>query len=85
VEDEDEFEGFELSDLKTITTLGIGGFGRVNLVRHIDRDKVYALKILNKQHVKNKNQASFERENSRKISSDALFRAITFLFLNRSR
>ncbi|CAK5082180.1 unnamed protein product [Meloidogyne enterolobii] len=67
-EDEDEFEGFELSDLKTITTLGIGGFGRVNLVRHIDRDKVYALKILNKQHVKNKNQASFERENSRKIS-----------------
>nr|CAD2166166.1 unnamed protein product [Meloidogyne enterolobii] len=56
VEDEDEFEGFELSDLKTITTLGIGGFGRVNLVRHIDRDKVYALKILNKQHVKNKNQ-----------------------------
>uniref|UniRef100_A0A915N1T2 cGMP-dependent protein kinase n=1 Tax=Meloidogyne javanica TaxID=6303 RepID=A0A915N1T2_MELJA len=34
VEDEDEFEGFELSDLKTITTLGIGGFGRIEHVQN---------------------------------------------------
>ncbi|KAF7633881.1 hypothetical protein Mgra_00006743 [Meloidogyne graminicola] len=54
---ENEFKCFELSDLKTIATLGIGGFGRVNLVKHIDRDnQVFALKILNKQHIKNKNQ-----------------------------
>uniref|UniRef100_A0A914C3A6 cGMP-dependent protein kinase n=1 Tax=Acrobeloides nanus TaxID=290746 RepID=A0A914C3A6_9BILA len=46
----------ELPDLKTIATLGVGGFGRVNLVKHIDTEKVYALKVLNKAHIKEMNQ-----------------------------
>jgi serine/threonine protein kinase len=46
----------ELEDLKTVTTLGIGGFGRVNLVKHFDTEKVYALKILNKKHLHEMNQ-----------------------------
>lgn len=50
-EDEIQFE-----DLKTVATLGVGGFGRVNLVKHFDTEKVFALKILNKAHVKEMNQ-----------------------------
>lgn len=46
----------ELVDLKTVATLGIGGFGRVNLVKRFDNDKVFALKILNKAHVLEMNQ-----------------------------
>lgn len=52
----DSTTSIELDDLKTIATLGIGGFGRVNLVKHIDTEKVYALKILNKAHIKEMNQ-----------------------------
>lgn len=33
----------ELSDLKTVATLGMGGFGRVELVKGYD--KTYALKV----------------------------------------
>uniref|UniRef100_A0A915DXB9 Protein kinase domain-containing protein n=1 Tax=Ditylenchus dipsaci TaxID=166011 RepID=A0A915DXB9_9BILA len=55
-EDEDDEEDVELVDLKTVSTLGVGGFGRVNLVKHFDTDKVFALKILNKAHVKEMNQ-----------------------------
>lgn len=51
-----EEETIELADLKTVTTLGVGGFGRVNLVKHFDTEKVFALKILNKAHVKEMNQ-----------------------------
>ncbi|CAB3406009.1 unnamed protein product [Caenorhabditis bovis] len=39
----------ELEELKRITTLGMGGFGRVELVRSPSR--VYALKVMNKAHV----------------------------------
>jgi serine/threonine protein kinase len=55
---DDEFEELELPELKTVATLGVGGFGRVNLVRQFDSERVYALKILNKRHVKDMNQAS---------------------------
>ena len=53
---DDEFEELELPELKTVATLGVGGFGRVNLVRQFDSERVYALKILNKRHVKDMNQ-----------------------------
>ncbi|KAH7693661.1 Protein PKG-2 a, partial [Aphelenchoides avenae] len=49
-------EGVELADLKTVATLGIGAFGRVNLVKHCQTEKVYAMKILNKAHVTATNQ-----------------------------
>ncbi|KAH7694364.1 Protein PKG-2 a [Aphelenchoides avenae] len=49
-------EGVEPADLKTIATLGIGAFGRVNLVKHCQTGKVYAMKILNKAHMTATNQ-----------------------------
>jgi cGMP-dependent protein kinase len=52
----DDIDEVEIDDLKTVATLGIGGFGRVNLVKHFQTEKVYALKILNKAHVKEMNQ-----------------------------
>lgn len=42
----------ELDDLEVVATLGIGGFGRVELVKSRDRPSVcYALKCLKKQHI----------------------------------
>ncbi|KAI1714535.1 protein kinase domain-containing protein [Ditylenchus destructor] len=55
-EQEEDYEDVEIADLKTVATLGVGGFGRVNLVKHFDSEKVFALKILNKAHVKEMNQ-----------------------------
>uniref|UniRef100_A0A7E4W773 Protein kinase domain-containing protein n=1 Tax=Panagrellus redivivus TaxID=6233 RepID=A0A7E4W773_PANRE len=52
----EDLSQIELADLKTVSTLGIGGFGRVNLVKHVNSEKVFALKILNKAHVKEMNQ-----------------------------
>jgi len=46
----------QLADLKTVATLGVGGFGRVNLVRHSPTDRVYALKVMNKAHVREMHQ-----------------------------
>ncbi|KAI6239583.1 CGMP-dependent protein kinase [Aphelenchoides fujianensis] len=51
-----DVDDVQLEDLKTVATLGLGGFGRVNLVKHFDTEKVYALKILNKAHVREMNQ-----------------------------
>ncbi|KAI6212077.1 CGMP-dependent protein kinase [Aphelenchoides besseyi] len=51
-----DVDDVQLDDLKTVSTLGIGGFGRVNLVKHFETEKVYALKILNKAHVREMNQ-----------------------------
>lgn len=43
----------ELGDLETVATLGVGGFGRVELVKHVRDGKIesYALKCLKKQHI----------------------------------
>lgn len=49
-------ENVELADLKIVTTLGVGGFGRVKLVKHFYTEKVDALKILSKAHVVATNQ-----------------------------
>ena len=51
-----ELDSARLDDFKTIATVGIGGFGRVNLVNHIDSGRVYALKCLNKAHIVELNQ-----------------------------
>jgi cGMP-dependent protein kinase len=40
-----------LSEFEVITTLGVGGFGRVELVRNTRDFKTYALKIMKKQHI----------------------------------
>ncbi|XP_071108152.1 cGMP-dependent protein kinase 1-like isoform X1 [Haliotis cracherodii] len=47
-----EYTKLKLKDLSVIATLGVGGFGRVELV-HVNNDntKTYALKILKKHHI----------------------------------
>ncbi|KAK2725538.1 hypothetical protein QYM36_000139, partial [Artemia franciscana] len=47
-----EFTSVHLHELEVIATLGIGGFGRVELVQNTkDRSQSFALKCLKKQHI----------------------------------
>jgi cGMP-dependent protein kinase len=47
-----EFANLALTDLSVVATLGIGGFGRVELVKHMtEPNRVYALKVMKKQHI----------------------------------
>lgn len=49
---DNEFDHIHLDDLDVIATLGIGGFGRVELVQPVfDRSQTFALKCLKKQHI----------------------------------
>ena len=52
-EDEDELNltGIRLSEFEVLGTLGVGGFGRVELVRNQRDLRTYALKVLKKQYV----------------------------------
>ncbi|XP_065357479.1 cGMP-dependent protein kinase, isozyme 1 [Calliphora vicina] len=48
-----EFPDMQLTDLEVVATLGIGGFGRVELVKAYQRNSVdiFALKCLKKRHI----------------------------------
>ena len=53
-----EFEGLRLNDLEILATLGVGGFGRVELVQLASSKKIgdgkpktFALKCLKKKHI----------------------------------
>ena len=47
-----EFIDISLDDLEVIATLGVGGFGRVELVKSRNRPgSAFALKCLKKQHI----------------------------------
>ncbi|XP_076454893.1 cGMP-dependent protein kinase 1-like isoform X2 [Babylonia areolata] len=47
-----EFAKLRLGDLSMVATLGVGGFGRVELVQvNSDKSRTYALKILKKHHI----------------------------------
>lgn len=49
---EKEFSSIKLDDLQIVATLGIGGFGRVELVQLANnKEETFALKCLKKQHV----------------------------------
>uniref|UniRef100_A0A4D5RA32 cGMP-dependent protein kinase n=1 Tax=Scolopendra viridis TaxID=118503 RepID=A0A4D5RA32_SCOVI len=49
---ENEFSDIWLEDLDVVATLGVGGFGRVELVQHrFDKSVTFALKCLTKQHI----------------------------------
>eukprot|EP00438_Fugacium_kawagutii_P031868 Skav224121 [mRNA] locus=scaffold2427:283901:287027:- [translate_table: standard] len=47
-----------LDDFESLRVLGKGSYGKVFLVRHRDsgQDKLYAMKMLRKEHVLNRNQ-----------------------------
>lgn len=48
----EEFLGVKLSDLRVITTLGVGGFGRVELVQIAqDPSRSFALKVMKKSQI----------------------------------
>ncbi|CAG9826209.1 unnamed protein product [Diabrotica balteata] len=52
-----EYDDINLFDLKIIKTLGVGGFGRVELVQHTKNEKiVFALKYLKKIEIVEQNQ-----------------------------
>ncbi|CAG7832268.1 unnamed protein product, partial [Allacma fusca] len=47
-----DFERLRLDDLEVVATLGVGGFGRVELVQVVyDTNSVFALKCLPKSHI----------------------------------
>ena len=47
-----EFLDISLDDLEVVATLGVGGFGRVELVKCRNRpSQAFALKCLKKQHI----------------------------------
>lgn len=47
-----EYDYITLNDLEVIGTLGIGGFGRVELVQYVKNPSLtFALKCLKKQHI----------------------------------
>uniref|UniRef100_A0A914XKX9 cGMP-dependent protein kinase n=1 Tax=Plectus sambesii TaxID=2011161 RepID=A0A914XKX9_9BILA len=47
-----EFTSLRLGDLRIVATLGVGGFGRVELVHAIgDGSKSFALKVMRKKHI----------------------------------
>ena len=47
-----ELDSTRLDDLDVIATLGVGGFGRVELVQCLhDKSRTFALKCMKKQHI----------------------------------
>ncbi|XP_054715908.1 cGMP-dependent protein kinase, isozyme 1-like isoform X2 [Uloborus diversus] len=49
---DEEYKHIQLDDLDVLATLGVGGFGRVQLVQSVyNKQKTFALKILKKDHV----------------------------------
>ncbi|CAF3062860.1 unnamed protein product [Rotaria socialis] len=50
-EDERDLKNLRLSDIEIVCTLGLGGFGRVELVQDTRTSYKYALKQMKKQHI----------------------------------
>lgn len=50
-EEKKRYDTYKLTDFNRVATLGVGGFGRVDLVQHRTTKETYALKALKKQHV----------------------------------
>ncbi|KAK6766169.1 hypothetical protein RB195_025834 [Necator americanus] len=44
------------SNFDFLNTIGKGNFGRVYQVRHIETGKIYAMKVLSKEHIRKKNE-----------------------------
>ncbi|XP_071107468.1 cGMP-dependent protein kinase 1-like isoform X1 [Haliotis cracherodii] len=75
-----EFRHVKLEDIDIIATLGMGGFGRVELVQLAgDRSKTFALKCLKKQHIMDTRQQEHVFS-EKKIMMEATTPFITRLF-----
>ncbi|KAL7742421.1 hypothetical protein ACLKA6_019052 [Drosophila palustris] len=76
VQTQQEYPDLKLTDLEVISTLGIGGFGRVELVKaHLqEREEIFALKCLKKRHiVDTKQEDHIYSERSIMLSSNSPF------------
>ena len=82
------------TDFELVKVIGQGGFGRVQLVRHKDTRRVYAMKVMSKQHLLDHSQSGYweERDIMVKATSEWLVichqafvvsNLFFFLFLNR--
>ncbi|KAK6645103.1 hypothetical protein RUM43_001379 [Polyplax serrata] len=73
--DEQEYDYIRLQDLEVISTLGVGGFGRVELVQYSqNRSMTFALKCLKKQHiVETKQQEHVYSEKNIMMSCNSMF------------
>ncbi|RZC31946.1 cGMP-dependent protein kinase 1-like, partial [Asbolus verrucosus] len=74
-----EHQDVHLNDLKIITTLGVGGFGRVELVQHKTRNVIFALKYLKKIDMVEQNQQEHVY-NERNIQMDCRSKFIVRLY-----
>ncbi|KAJ3654032.1 hypothetical protein Zmor_013246 [Zophobas morio] len=74
-----EHQDIELKDLKIITTLGVGGFGRVELVQHKTKSLIFALKYLKKIDMVEQNQQDHVY-NERNIQLDCRSKFIIKLY-----
>ncbi|KAI6200386.1 CGMP-dependent protein kinase [Aphelenchoides besseyi] len=76
-----EFAGLQLRQLKRIATLGVGGFGRVELVCiNGDKSRTFALKALKKKHIVDTRQQEHifaERNIMMETKSDWIVRLYT--------
>ncbi|KAL5964835.1 hypothetical protein TSMEX_007418 [Taenia solium] len=64
----------KFTDFELVKVIGQGGFGRVQLVRHKDTRRVYAMKMMSKQHLLDHSQSGYweERDIMVKASSEWL-------------
>ncbi|XP_076458785.1 cGMP-dependent protein kinase 1-like isoform X2 [Babylonia areolata] len=75
-----EFENVKLNDLELLATLGIGGFGRVELVQlSNNKSRTFALKCLKKKHVVDTRQQEHVYSEKR-IMMESSSRFITKLY-----
>ncbi|XP_060576647.1 cGMP-dependent protein kinase 1-like [Ruditapes philippinarum] len=75
-----EFAKLKLGDLSIVTTLGVGGFGRVELVQiNNDDSRTFALKIMRKHHIVETRQQEHIM-NEKKIMSESRSEFIVRLF-----
>lgn len=72
---DERFAGIQLNDIKIVTTLGMGGFGRVDLVTlGEDKTKSFALKVMKKcQIVETKQEQHIINEKRIMMESDSAF------------
>lgn len=71
----EQFEGIKLCDLRVVSTLGVGGFGRVELVTLVnDSDRSFALKVMKKaQIVETRQQQHILSEKTIMMEADCPF------------
>jgi cGMP-dependent protein kinase len=74
-----EHQDVELKDLNIVTTLGVGGFGRVELVQHKTQNIIFALKYLKKIDMVEQNQQEHVY-NERNIQMDCRSQFIVRLY-----